>query len=131
MWGAPQAGGPQAYDTKVRRGMRQMERDGEHIWLRQSVTFTASGYTRTVEIAIPLRPGASQDEIEALLREADAGMARLSRHLDARVAALTPGEATRDLPALASPAPPAPELRAPQEAAPAARAPAALPMQPA
>src|SRR5262249_10524217 len=90
--------------------MRQMGQDGEHIWLRQSVTFTLNGQTRTVEIAIPLRSGASQDEIEALLREADAGMARLSRHLDARVAELISGELASDLPVLTPSAaePPAP-----------------------
>lgn len=71
--------------------MREMERDGEHIWLRQSVTFTAAGQTRTVEIAIPLRPGASAEDVEALLSEADAGMERLSRRLDDRVSALLNG----------------------------------------
>ena len=71
--------------------MRETERDGEHIWLRQSVTFTAAGQTRTVEIAIPLRPGASAEDVETLLSEADAGMERLSRRLDDRVSALLNG----------------------------------------
>ena len=66
-----------------------MGRDGgEQIWLRQAATFTVNGETRTVEIAVPLRPGATDEEIEELLREADGGMERLTRHLDARVAAL-------------------------------------------
>lgn len=68
--------------------MRQAEQDGEHIWLRQSVTFTVAGQTRTVEIAIPLRPGSTAEDVETLLGEADAGMERLSRRLDDRVAAL-------------------------------------------
>jgi len=71
--------------------MRQIEQDGEHIWLRQSVTFTANGQTRTVEIAIPLRPGAPPEEIERLLAEADAGMWRISQRLDSHVAALLNG----------------------------------------
>ncbi|HKV85386.1 MAG TPA: hypothetical protein VJN88_12580, partial [Ktedonobacterales bacterium] len=65
--------------------MRQMEQNGEYLWLKQSATFTINGQTRTVEIAVPLRPGATADEVEALLNEADAGMERLARHLDARV----------------------------------------------
>ena len=69
--------------------MREFEQDGEHIWLRQSVTFTVGGQTRTLEIAIPVRPGATADDVERLLNEADAGMERLSRHLDARVAVQT------------------------------------------
>ena len=73
--------------------MRQLDPDGAHIWLRQSVTFTANDQTRTVEIAIPLPLGASPDEVEALLAEAGAGMDRLTRHLDARVAALLGGTA--------------------------------------
>jgi len=77
--------------TRGWRAVRHLEDDGGHIWLRQAATFTVEGQTRTVEIAVPLRPGADADEIEALLREADAGMERLSRHLDARVAALSGG----------------------------------------
>ena len=83
--------------------------DGEHIWLRQSATFTVNGETRTLEIALPLRPGATAEEIEALLREADGGMTRLARHLDARVAALR-GDA---LPASETPPAAAPEAPAP------------------
>jgi DNA polymerase III subunit gamma/tau len=77
--------------TRGWRAVRHLEDDGGHIWLRQAATFTVEGQTRTVEIAVPLRPGADAEEIEALLREADAGMERLSRHLDARVAALSGG----------------------------------------
>lgn len=124
--------------------MRQGENDGGHIWLRQSVTFTTNGQTRTVEIAIPLRPGATADEVEVLLSEADAGMERLARHLDARIAtalgtAGAPPTAPATTPALAagpaapqgesSPATSEPELRTPApevslpSAPPAARAP--------
>ena len=59
----------------------------DKIWLRQSVTFTVDGQTRTLEVGIPLPSGATPDDVEALLGEADTGMARLSRYLDERVAA--------------------------------------------
>ncbi len=81
-----------------------MQNDGEHIWLRQSVTLTVQGQTRTIEMAVPVRPGATADEVEALLSEADAGMQRLSRHLDAQVALLTgtaPLAAAHPAPAIA------------------------------
>ena len=58
----------------------------EHIWLRQSVTMTVDGQTRTLEIGIPLPPNATAQEIESLLRVADLGMRGISRHLDAHVA---------------------------------------------
>ncbi|MGO8948591.1 MAG: hypothetical protein ACLQUY_13210, partial [Ktedonobacterales bacterium] len=56
--------------------------DGGHVWLRQSVTGTIDGRIRTMEIAIPVRPGMAADQIEALLREADVCMPVISRHLD-------------------------------------------------
>ncbi len=69
---------------------RQSPGDGqERLWLRQSATFTVNGQTRTVEIALPVRPGTAPDEVEALLDEADAGMRRLARRLDAHVAEAT------------------------------------------
>src|SRR5579863_7990628 len=78
--------------AKARHGVRQqVERDGEHMWLRQSVTFSVDGQSRTLEIGIPLRTGATSEEIEALLAEADAGMERIGRHLEARVARLNGG----------------------------------------
>ena len=64
-------------------------RDADHIWLRQSVTFSVNGQTRTLEMALPLRPGATPDEVDALLDEADAGMRRLSQRLDAHLAEVT------------------------------------------
>ncbi|HEX9039071.1 MAG TPA: hypothetical protein VF808_18965, partial [Ktedonobacterales bacterium] len=90
-------------------------RDPNHIWLRQSVTFSVNGQTRTLEMALPLRPGATPGEVEALLDEADAGMRRLSRRLDAHLAALN--GATPD-PALPSAPPPAPRPAASRSATP-------------
>lgn len=136
-----------------------MEQNGEYLWLKQSATVTVNGQTRTMEIAVPLRPGATADEVEALLSEADAGMDRLGRHLDARVAALTDPAAPTEAPArpatsaaaptatpseaparpaatptegLARPAtPPAPSERIPVEQPPARTSPPATPSQPA
>ncbi len=62
-----------------------------HIWLRQSVTFTVAGQTRTLEIGIPVPPHSSAQEIEALLQTANTGMDVLSRHLDAQIAAALAG----------------------------------------
>jgi hypothetical protein len=60
--------------------------NGEHIWLRQSVTYTHEGQTRTLEIALPIRPDASPEEIARLLAQAEAGMAQLTTSLDRRIA---------------------------------------------
>jgi hypothetical protein len=66
--------------------MRENELNGEHIWLRQSVTYTHEGQTRTLEIALPIRPDAPQEEVARLLAQAEAGMAQLSTSLDRRIA---------------------------------------------
>lgn len=68
--------------------MDENEQRAPVIWLRQSARFMLGEQRRTVEIAIPVRPGASAEEIERLLREADAGMTALTRHLDGRIADL-------------------------------------------
>ncbi|HEY7849428.1 MAG TPA: hypothetical protein VIC27_05145, partial [Ktedonobacterales bacterium] len=99
-------------------------RDSNHIWLRQSVTFSVNGQTRTLELALPLRPGATPDEIDALLDEADAGMRRLSQRLDAHLAEITGATAASAMPT--APARPAPHSAA-SEAAPAAQPTAPLP----
>ncbi|MDE3228392.1 MAG: hypothetical protein KGO05_00810, partial [Chloroflexota bacterium] len=85
---------------------------GDHIWLRQSVTFAVNGQTRTLELALPLRPGATPDEVESLLDEAEAGMRRLSRRLDAHLAEII--GAVQPTPA--SPAVPATPVSAPRHA---------------
>lgn len=99
-------------------------RDPNHIWLRQSVTFSVNGQTRTLELALPLRPGATPDEVEALLDEADAGMRRLSSRLDAHLAEVTGATpvAAANVPApVAPPAASAPERSERPESAPAPR----------
>jgi hypothetical protein len=66
--------------------MRESELNGEHIWLRQSVTYTHEGQTRTLEIALPIRPDAPPEEVARLLAQAEAGMAQLTTSLDRRIA---------------------------------------------
>jgi hypothetical protein len=50
------------------------------------VTYTHEGQTRTFEIALPIRPDASPEEIARLLAQAEAGMAQLTTSLDRRIA---------------------------------------------
>jgi hypothetical protein len=96
--------------------MANDERDANHIWLRQSVRFTQDGRERTIEIALPLPIGATPQETERLLAEADAGHARLSEHLDQQVEAALRGGAGA---APAAPAPPAASAASISTAAPA------------
>ena len=72
--------------------------DSEHIWLRQTVTFTVNGQTRTLEIGIPLPRNASAQDVEALLGVADAGMSALSRRLDAQVTEALAEDASTQIP---------------------------------
>lgn len=62
-----------------------------NIWLRQTVTFTVDGQTRTLEIGIPVPRDATAQDVEALLEVADAGMSALSRRLDTRIAEVLTG----------------------------------------
>ena len=65
--------------------------DTGHIWLRQTVTFTVDGQTRTLEIGIPVPRDATAQDVEALLEVSDAGMDAISRRLDTRIAELLDG----------------------------------------
>jgi hypothetical protein len=66
--------------------MREGELSAEHIWLRQSVTYTHEGQTRTLEIALPIRRDMAPEEIAQLLAQAEASMAQLTSSLDRRIA---------------------------------------------
>lgn len=57
----------------------------DRIWLKQSVQFSVAGQTRIIEIALPVRPDASAEEIERLLRQADAGLDQMTQHLNSKV----------------------------------------------
>lgn len=118
--------------------------DAEHIWLRQTVTYTVDGQTRTLEIGVPVPRDASAEEIEELLRAADAGMGAISRRLDAHIAATSGGvapqlpapealptpPATSATPATTANPPAAPERAAVNGRAPAEPAPVAEPAAP-
>ena len=65
--------------------------DPEHIWLRQTVTYMVDGQTRTLEIGVPVPRNATEEEVEELLRAADAGMRAITRRLDAQIAAAAEG----------------------------------------
>lgn len=56
-----------------------------YIWLRYATQFTTGGRTHTIEIGIPVPPDASAETREKLIREAEAGMDQLSRHVENRV----------------------------------------------
>jgi hypothetical protein len=77
--------------------------DTGQIWLRQTVTFTVDGQTRTLEIGIPVPRDATAQDIEALLEVADTGMSALSRRLDTRIAEVLDGRPHDDMPALPAP----------------------------
>ncbi|HKT39668.1 MAG TPA: hypothetical protein VJR48_14930 [Ktedonobacterales bacterium] len=77
--------------------------DTGHIWLRQTVTFSVDGQTRTLEIGIPVPRDATAQDVEALLEVADVGMSALSRRLDSRIAEVL-DETPADMPALPAPA---------------------------
>jgi hypothetical protein len=60
--------------------------DGEHIWLRYATQFTTGERSHTIEIGIPVPVGASAEQRERLLQEAEAGMNQLANHVENRIA---------------------------------------------
>jgi len=70
--------------------MDRSEETGEtgkqpYIWLRYATQFTTGGRTHTVEMGIPVPPGASAEVRAQLIREAAAGMDQLASHVENRV----------------------------------------------
>lgn len=57
-----------------------------HMWLKQSGQFVVNGQTRVWEIGIPVRIGASRDEIEKLIHEANSGMDQITSYFDKKIA---------------------------------------------
>ncbi|HEU4782713.1 MAG TPA: hypothetical protein VFS83_05175 [Ktedonobacterales bacterium] len=104
--------------------------DTGHIWLRQTVTFTVDGQTRTLEIGIPVPSDATAQDVEALLEVSDAGMDALSRHLDTRIAELLDGGPHDNTPALLAPAQEAAFANGHEPAGPLATEPAPAPEEP-
>jgi hypothetical protein len=56
-----------------------------HIWLRYATQFTTGGRTHSIEMGIPVPPGASAEVRAQLIREAAAGMDQLASHVESRV----------------------------------------------
>ncbi len=56
-----------------------------HIWLRYATQFTTGGRTHSIEMGIPVPPGASAEVRAQLIREAAAGMDQLASHVENRV----------------------------------------------
>ena len=56
-----------------------------YIWLRYATQFTTGGRSHTIEMGIPVPLGASAETREKLIREAEAGMEQLARHVENRV----------------------------------------------
>ena len=60
------------------------EHDTPHIWLRYSTQFTSGGRSHTIEMQIPVPVGASAEQREQLIREAEAGIEQLYRQIERR-----------------------------------------------
>ncbi len=58
--------------------------DGQYIWLRYSTQFTRGGQPHTIEMEIPVPVGASAEQREHLIREAEAGIEQLYRQIEKR-----------------------------------------------
>ena len=70
---------------KVMGDTREKPGENPYIWLRYTTQFTTGGRTHTIEMGIPMPLGASAETREQLIREAEAGMDQLSRHVENRV----------------------------------------------
>ncbi len=76
----------------------------EYIWLRYGTQFTMNGRSHTIEMNVPMPIGASEEEREQLLREADAGMNQVVNHVENRVAQLLQrGQAASGKPSVPAP----------------------------
>lgn len=73
--------------TNRRANNNEPETTGE-IHLRQTVQMTVADQTRTLEIAVTLPSGASADEIDRTIRQAEVGMRGITEQLDRQIAAL-------------------------------------------
>lgn len=55
-----------------------------YMWLRHSRQFTIDGRPHTISMDVPVPVGASVEQREQLIREAEAGMEQLYRHIESR-----------------------------------------------
>jgi hypothetical protein len=58
----------------------QKNHEESQIWLRYTTQITAAGRTQTIEMSVPIPLGATADERERLLEEAEAGLEQLISH---------------------------------------------------
>ncbi|HLZ61976.1 MAG TPA: hypothetical protein VKR06_33955 [Ktedonosporobacter sp.] len=65
--------------------IKKLDGTDPYIWLRYTTEFTTNGLRQTVEMGIPMPVGASEEEREQLLREAEAGMGQLISHTERRI----------------------------------------------
>ena len=81
----------------MHRSGRTGDHDGQYIWLRYSTQFTRGGQPHTIEMEIPVPVGASAEQREQLIREAEAGIEQLYRQIEKRSAGRgqQPSEASR------------------------------------
>lgn len=103
---------------------------GGEIRLRQTAQVTLGDQTRTLEIALTLAVGASDDDISEAVRQAEIGIAGISDRLDQQIARLRDaGPVVQSLPMSAPPpALPAPATAMEPVAPPAAQPDAAAPV---
>lgn len=89
----------------MHRNGRTGEHDGQYIWLRYSTQFTRGGQPHTIEMEIPVPVGASAEQREQLIREAEAGLEQMYRQIERRGAGRgqQPSEASRPQAAPAQP----------------------------
>jgi hypothetical protein len=68
----------------MHRSGRADEHDTPSIWLRYSMQFTTGARAHTIEMEIPVPVGASAEQREQLIREAEAGIEQLYRQIEKR-----------------------------------------------
>ena len=66
------------------------EGTGTHIWLRHAVQFAIGDRTHTIEMEMPVPIGASTEEWERLLREAEARLQQLASRVEGRTGQQNP-----------------------------------------
>src|SRR5947209_7172259 len=107
-----------------------------HIWLRHAVQFTVGERTHTIEMEVPVPIGASTEEWERLLREAEARMQQLTSRVEGRTGQNTQRSAPAQSAVSPSPSPAKPAVAPPvnkgatSPAAPAVSAPVPAPATP-
>ncbi|HLL79063.1 MAG TPA: hypothetical protein VKT25_06160, partial [Ktedonobacteraceae bacterium] len=80
-------------DANRERAVGRTGADGaSYIWLRYSTQFTTGGRTHTIEMEVPVPVGASAEERERLIREAEANMEQLYRRVEGRARGQRPAE---------------------------------------